>query len=86
MMAHTLLVLQNVLLTADHAIAKIGDVGLSRVLHSTYTGNASNNVGTFTYAAPEAILGEKCDARVCMLLQRARAADACSAARGWACR
>ena len=56
--------LQNVLLTGDHATAKIGDVGLSRVLHSTYTGNASNNVGTFTYAAPEAILGEKCDRRV----------------------
>lgn len=53
------------LLTADHSEAKIGDVGLSKILQSAYTGTASNNVGTLTYAAPEAILGEKCDTKVC---------------------
>ena len=53
------------LLTEDHSEAKIGDVGLSQVLQSTYMGMSSNNVGTLTYAAPESILGERCDVRVC---------------------
>ena len=69
---------QNVLLTADHSEAKIGDVGLSKILQSAYTGTASNNVGTLTYAAPEAILGEKCDTRVRILHGLAL----CASARG----
>ena len=52
------------LLSGDHSEAKIGDVGLGKILHSACTGTASNNVGTLTHAAPEAILGNRCDTKV----------------------
>ena len=67
--------MQNVLLSTDHSQAKIGDVGLGKILQSAYTGTASNNVGTLTHAAPEAILGNRCDTKV-RLQPGARAAAA----------
>lgn len=49
----------NVLLSGDGLTAKIGDVGLSR---STLTEAQSSlsTVGTFAYAAPELLMGNKC--------------------------
>lgn len=49
----------NILLSRDGHTAKIGDVGLSR---STLTDFQSSlaTVGTFCYAAPELLMGERC--------------------------
>jgi len=49
----------NILLSRDGNTAKIGDVGLSRsMLTDLQSSNAT--VGTFCYAAPELLMGERC--------------------------
>ncbi|KAL4452702.1 hypothetical protein ABPG75_008364 [Micractinium tetrahymenae] len=48
----------NILLTASGA-AKLGDVGLARMLHSTYLSELPL-VGTFAWVAPEVLMGGQC--------------------------
>ena len=50
---------KNVLLSAKKDLAKIADVGLSRIIQSTLGGQSSNpfSMGTFEYTAPEILLG-----------------------------
>lgn len=50
----------NILLTKE-GVAKVADVGLA--LMSEYF-SSSEAAGTFTYAAPELLSGEKCTAKV----------------------
>ena len=49
----------NILLTADRRRAKIGDVGLAKVLSTATT--AAPAGGTYVYAAPEVLLNTRCD-------------------------
>jgi len=51
----------NILLTAGRTAAKIGDVGLAKVLGSHTTAAAGG--GTFAYAAPEVLMNARCDER-----------------------
>ena len=55
---------KNVLLTKGCSSAKIADVGLSRVLDSLSFSSASIPYGTFSYAAPEILLGYQCTEKV----------------------
>lgn len=55
---------KNVLLTADYRHAKVADVGLSRIMHGSHASSTSDAVGTFSYAAPEQILGYKLTPKV----------------------
>lgn len=58
---------KNVLLNARKDLAKIADVGLSRIIQSTLGGASSTpfGVGTFEYTAPEILLGRQCNEKVC---------------------
>jgi hypothetical protein len=59
---HADLKAKNILLTRDFGTAKIADVGLARMMHSTMnTMNSATGspAGTFAYAAPEMLMGEK---------------------------
>jgi len=52
---------KNVLLSRNCGVAKLSDVGMSRVLASTFmTGDMQAPTGTFAYAAPELLLGQRC--------------------------
>ncbi|KAL6780339.1 hypothetical protein ACKKBF_B13530 [Auxenochlorella protothecoides x Auxenochlorella symbiontica] len=51
----------NVLLTRDGR-AKLGDVGLARILEDQH--QSDGFVGTFAWAAPELLMGQRCDERV----------------------
>ena len=51
----------NILLTAGRTAAKIGDVGLAKVLGSHTTAAAGG--GTYAYAAPEVLMNARCDER-----------------------
>lgn len=52
---------KNVLLSRNFGTAKLSDVGMSRVLASTFrTGDTQAPPGTFAYAAPELLLGQRC--------------------------
>lgn len=57
---------KNILLSKAYDLAKIADVGLSRIIQSTLGGHGSNpyGVGTFEYTAPEIFLGRQCSAKV----------------------
>ena len=57
---------KNVLLNARKDLAKIADVGLSRIIQSTLGGAGSTpfGVGTFEYTAPEILLGQQCNEKV----------------------
>lgn len=57
---------KNILLNARKDLAKIADVGLSRIIQSTLGGQSSNpfSVGTFEYTAPEILLGRYCTEKV----------------------
>lgn len=57
---------KNVLLNARKDLAKIADVGLSRIIQSTLGGAGSTpfGVGTFEYTAPEILLGRQCNEKV----------------------
>ncbi|KAK9831783.1 hypothetical protein WJX74_009158 [Apatococcus lobatus] len=58
---HSDLKSKNILLTRDGGDAKIGDVGLARIISSASQTSQDYAFGTFAYAAPELLLGEKCD-------------------------
>ena len=49
----------NILLTPGGE-AKVADVGLARVLAGTYVSRLDGVAGTFAWAAPELLLGERC--------------------------
>lgn len=49
---------KNILLDKDYNIAKIGDVGLARVLGNTVSSQGMP-LGTFNYAAPELLMGDR---------------------------
>lgn len=49
---------KNILLDKDYNIAKIGDVGLARVLGNTVSSQGLP-LGTFNYAAPELLVGDR---------------------------
>ena len=51
----------NVLLTKD-GVAKVSDVGLAVVIE--YFSASDHNAGTFTYAAPELLMGGRCTPKV----------------------
>ncbi len=57
---------KNVLLNGRKDLAKIADVGLSRIIQSTLGGAGSTpfGVGTFEYTAPEILLGRQCNEKV----------------------
>ena len=47
--------------------AKIADVGLARIMQHTLSNTATGDpAGTFAYAAPEMLMGEKWDDKVCI--------------------
>ena len=49
--------------------AKIADVGLARIMQHTLSNTATGDpAGTFAYAAPEMLMGEKWDDKVRILL------------------
>ena len=55
----------NILLKAKRDGAKIGDVGLSRLLANSYLSQTANGYGTLQYAAPEVLTGSaKCSEKV----------------------
>ena len=49
---------KNILLDREYNIAKIGDVGLARVLGNTVS-SQGYPLGTFNYAAPELLTGDR---------------------------
>ena len=49
---------KNILLDKEYNIAKIGDVGLARVLGNTVSSQGLP-LGTFNYAAPELLVGDR---------------------------
>lgn len=54
----------NVLLSEDFELAKICDVGLAHIMGDTSLSSSSHYVQTtFTYAAPELLMNERCDER-----------------------
>lgn len=69
--AHNDLKTKNVLLSKDGAVAKISDVGTSRILEHTCTTAGAAMECTFAYAAPEQLLGNRdaCNEKVRLLLQ-----------------
>ena len=50
---------KNILLTKDAAVAKIGDVGTSRILETTACSLSAPMLYTWCYAAPEQIKGSR---------------------------
>ena len=55
---------KNVLLTKDRLQAKIGDVGLARMMAETHLSSVSGFFGTFAYTAPEVLGRKRCDEKV----------------------
>ena len=53
----------NVLLSKDFECAKIGDVGLARIMSTGYFTDGQLG-GTFQYAAPELLLNGRCTEKV----------------------
>ncbi|KAK9805532.1 hypothetical protein WJX72_003632 [[Myrmecia] bisecta] len=55
----------NILLTKDFGCAKIGDVGLARIMSSALHSHSPQTLGgTFAYAAPELLLNHRCSEKV----------------------
>ncbi|CAL8461195.1 g726 [Coccomyxa elongata] len=54
---------RNILLNAARTQAKIGDVGLARIMIQSQLSTASH-YGTLSYAAPEVLLRKKCSSKV----------------------
>jgi len=50
---------KNILLTKDAAVAKISDVGTSRILETTATTLSCPMLCTYAYAAPEQLMGTR---------------------------
>jgi serine/threonine protein kinase len=58
----------NILLNQNHKIAKIGDVGLARVMVGKQLSARSKAFGTFDYCAPEVLIPEfPCTTKVQMI-------------------
>ena len=55
---------KNILLNQDRTVAKIGDVGLARIMAETHLSTASGCFGTFAYTAPEVLGRRRCDEKV----------------------
>ena len=55
---------KNVLLTEDRRVAKIGDVGLAKMMVETHLSTASGFFGTFAYTAPEVLGRRRCNEKV----------------------
>eukprot|EP00891_Asterochloris_glomerata_P002164 jgi/Astpho2/2164/fgenesh1_pg.00040_%23_20_t len=55
---------KNVLLNHDKTLAKIADVGLSRLINSSSHQQSSFQLGTFEYTAPELLTGKRCNEKV----------------------
>lgn len=55
---------RNILLVADRSIAKIGDVGLARIIVDSHLSTTSTAVGTIAYAAPEVLTRKRCNEKV----------------------
>lgn len=62
-MVHCDLKPRNILLNADRTHAKIGDVGLARVMIESQLSTLSC-LGTLNYAAPEVLLRKRCSSKV----------------------
>ncbi len=62
---HGDLTCKNILLSEDHSIAKIGDLGLSKMIRSTILELPVG--GTLAFAAPEVLLNMRCNEKVSML-------------------
>lgn len=63
-MVHCDLKAKNILLNKDRTNAKIGDVGLARIMAETHLSTASGFFGTFAYTAPEVLGRMRCDEKV----------------------
>ena len=59
---HGDLTCRNILLNEDRSVAKIGDLGLSKMVQSTITELALG--GTLAFAAPEVLLNMRCNEKV----------------------
>ena len=59
---HGDLTCRNILLNEDHSIAKIGDLGLSKIIQSTTLELPVG--GTLAFAAPEVLLNMRCNEKV----------------------
>ena len=59
----------NVLLGKDATVAKLSDVGTSRILEQTCSTATAPMMCTFAYAAPELLMGRRaaCTEKVCLL-------------------
>lgn len=55
---------KNILLNKDRTLAKIGDVGLARIMAETHLSTASGFFGTFAYTAPEVLERKRCNEKV----------------------
>ena len=53
----------NILLNSG-GVAKIGDVGLAKVVSNTVQHSSIQAIGTFAYAAPEVLMGAPCTEKV----------------------
>lgn len=49
----------NILLSKDATVAKIADVGTSRIAEVTHSTPSLPCLGTFAYAAPEQLMGQR---------------------------
>ena len=57
----------NILLT-KHGVAKVADVGIASMVD--HFSSAGAPYGTFAFAAPEVLMGEKCSEKVRILVYR----------------
>ncbi|KAK9825358.1 hypothetical protein WJX81_003161 [Elliptochloris bilobata] len=61
---HNDLKTKNILLSDNYEIAKIADVGLARIMDASHLSTGLAPCGTFAYAAPEVLMGRRCDEKV----------------------
>ncbi|KAK9834205.1 hypothetical protein WJX81_008121 [Elliptochloris bilobata] len=61
---HNDLKTKNILLSNTYDIAKIADVGLARIMDASHLSTGLAPCGTFAYAAPELLMGRRCDEKV----------------------
>ncbi|KAK9818906.1 hypothetical protein WJX81_000729, partial [Elliptochloris bilobata] len=61
---HNDLKTKNILLSDNYETAKIADVGLARIMDTSHLATGVAPCGTFAYAAPELLMGTRCDEKV----------------------
>ncbi|KAK9825364.1 hypothetical protein WJX81_004084 [Elliptochloris bilobata] len=61
---HNDLKTKNILLSENYETAKIADVGLARIMDTSHMSTGMAPCGTFAYAAPELLMGRRCDEKV----------------------